>query len=75
MEPVYLVCKVCKTKEWLNEQTAIVGCPKCGSPRFAEDDAGNPYIVWSEDPDGWTPNPPSLATEEPRSPASEVLED
>jgi predicted RNA-binding Zn-ribbon protein involved in translation (DUF1610 family) len=52
---VWLVCKTCGIKEWLQNHTAIVPCPKCGSARFAEDDEGRPFILWSkpQDPDKW----------------------
>lgn len=53
--PVWIVCRKCGDKEWVQSHTPFVHCQKCQAPRFAEDDSGRPLIVWSEyqDPDKW----------------------
>jgi predicted nucleic-acid-binding Zn-ribbon protein len=51
----WLVCKECGVKEWLQPHTPLTHCPKCRAPRFAEDDAGQPMVLWSAplDPNVW----------------------
>lgn len=51
----WLVCKTCGEKEWLQSHTPIVHCKKCGAPRYAENDEGQPMILWSHpvDPAKW----------------------
>ena len=53
----WLVCQQCGTKELLVERTKFDGgCLHCGGgPRCAENDQGEPMIVWSadNDPTSW----------------------
>lgn len=44
----WLLCKSCKTKEAILPTTPIVGCGRCGEPRYAVNDDGRPMILWSK---------------------------
>lgn len=52
---IWLVCPSCGVKEWLHEGTPVVFCPNCNIPRHAEDNAGNPVMLWRTPgaPDIW----------------------
>jgi hypothetical protein len=43
--PVYLVCRKCGTREVVLSYTKIIGCNRCGAPRFAEYDDGVPAFI------------------------------
>jgi len=44
----WLVCKKCGAKEFVQQETTFGPCPVCGgSPRYAENDHGQPMFVFS----------------------------
>jgi hypothetical protein len=56
----WLVCKRCGVKEAILPCTKLSGCTTCGEARFAENDDGEPMVIWSvpQNPDSFdTGNP------------------
>lgn len=53
----FLVCgKGCGKEEYV-EGTVPQPCPLCGSARYAENERGEPMVIWSDigDPNNWAP--------------------
>ena len=44
----WLVCKRCKIEEPITPTTPIVGCQRCGDPRYAVNDDGQPMFLYSK---------------------------
>lgn len=45
---IWLICTECADEDEWDECSIPTGCPRCGAPRYAEDDNGVPQVIWSE---------------------------
>lgn len=63
----WLVCKRCRIEEPILADTPIVGCNRCGEPRYAVNDNGQPMLLWSKihDFDSWEEDETTGAAEPP----------
>lgn len=57
---MWLVCKKCGEKELIQDgPNFFVHCHACKGPHYAENDKGEPLIVWStsQDLENWSKDP------------------